>query len=401
MITFYNLPAITALHAEEYKGAISRVVDSGWFLQGRETEQFEKCYASYIGTRHCIGVGNGLDALCLILQAYKQLGSLSEGDEVIVPANTFIATINAITLCGLRPILVEPTWEHLNLDISRVEEAVTPRTRAVVTVHLYGRLSFSDALADICKRHNLLLIEDNAQAQGFRTLPHPTKDRLLNLTTGNSSNHNSQLSILNSQFDSRRTGSLGHAAAHSFYPAKNIGALGDAGAVTTDDDRLAETVRSLANYGTKEKYVFSYVGRNSRISEIDAAVLSIKLQYLDEDNHHRQQIAACYYDTISNPHVTLPQRLPDDCNVYHQFPILTPHRDSLQQHLLAHGIETMIHYPVAPHRQQCYAATLGHLHLPITERIHACELSLPISPVITLDDAATIAKAINSFQPLS
>lgn len=371
MITFYNLPAITALHAEEYKGAISRVVDSGWFLQGRETEQFEKCYASYIGTRHCIGVGNGLDALCLILQAYKQLGSLSEGDEVIVPANTFIATINAITLCGLRPILVEPTWEHLNLDISRVEEAVTPRTRAVVTVHLYGRLSYSDALADICKRHNLLFIEDNAQAQGCRTL------------------------------DSRRTGSLGHAAAHSFYPAKNIGALGDAGAVTTDDDRLAETVRSLANYGTKEKYVFSYVGRNSRISEIDAAVLSIKLQYLDEDNHHRQQIAACYYDAINNPHVTLPQRLPDDCNVYHQFPILTPHRDSLQQHLLAHGIETMIHYPVAPHRQQCYVGTLGHLHLPITERIHACELSLPISPVITLDDAATIAKAINSFQPLS
>ncbi len=369
MITFYNLPAITALHAEEYKGAISRVVDSGWFLQGRETEQFEKCYASYIGTRHCVGVGNGLDALCLILQAYKQLGSLSEGDEVIVPANTFIATINAITLCGLRPILVEPTWEHLNLDISRVEEAVTPRTRAVVTVHLYGRLSYSDALADICKRHNLLLIEDNAQAQGCRTL------------------------------DSRRTGSLGHAAAHSFYPAKNIGAFGDAGAVTTDDGRLAETVRSLANYGTKEKYVFSYVGRNSRISEIDAAVLSIKLQYLDEDNHHRQQIAACYYDAISNPHVTLPQRLPDDCNVYHQFPILTPHRDSLQQHLLAHGIETMIHYPVAPHRQQCYAATLGHLHLPITERIHACELSLPISPVITLDDAATIAKAINSFSP--
>lgn len=377
MITFYDLPAITALHADEYKSAISRVIDSGWFLQGRETELFEQSYASYIGTRHCIGVGNGLDALCLILQAYKQLGTLKGGDEVIVPANTFIATINAITLCGLKPVLVEPTWECLNLDISRVEEAITPHTRAVITVHLYGRLSFCDALADICKRHDLLLIEDNAQAQGCRTLPDSTVDG----------------------HEGRRTGSLGNAAAHSFYPAKNLGALGDAGAVTTDDDRLAETIRSLANYGTKEKYVFSYVGRNSRISEVDAAVLSVKLQHLDEDNRHRQQIAACYYDTISNPHVTLPQRLPDTCNVYHQFPILTDHRDSLSRHLISRGIETMIHYPVAPHRQECYASTLGHLQLPITERIHTCEVSLPISPVITPRDALTIAEAINDFSP--
>lgn len=386
MITFYDLPAITALHAEEYKSAISRVIDSGWFLQGRETELFEQSYASYIGTRHCIGVGNGLDALCLILQAYKQLGSLSDGDEVIVPANTFIATINAITLCGLKPILVEPTWENLNLDISRVEEAVTPRTRAVITVHLYGRLSFSDALADICRRHDLLLIEDNAQAQGC-------------MVNSECRMHDAELGTRDSESRICRTGSLGHAAAHSFYPAKNLGALGDAGAVTTDDDRLAETIRSLANYGTKEKYVFSYVGRNSRISEIDAAVLSIKLRYLDDDNHHRQQIAAVYYDTISNPHVTLPHRLPDTCNVYHQFPVFTEHRDSLRRYLLDCGIETMIHYPVAPHRQECYASTLGHLHLPITERIHACEVSLPISPVITLDDAVTIAQAINSFSP--
>ena len=388
MITFYDLPAITALRAEEYKSAISRVVDSGWFLQGCETEQFEQSYAHYIGTRHCIGVGNGLDALCLILQAYKQLGAMSDGDEVIVPANTFIATINAITLCGLKPILVEPTWENLNLDISRVEEAVTSRTQAVITVHLYGRLSFSDALADICERHNLLLLEDNAQAQGCRDMVCPEGQGV-------------QRGQKVQEVQGRRTGSLGHAAAHSFYPAKNLGAFGDAGAVTTNDERLAETVRSLANYGTKEKYVFSYVGRNSRISEVDAAVLSIKLRHLDEDNQHRQEIAALYYDNISNPHVTLPQRLPDACNVYHQFPVLTDHRDSLRRHLLDRGIETMIHYPVAPHQQQCYADTLGHLQLPITERIHACEVSLPISPVITPRDARDIAEAINDFSPLS
>ena len=383
MIKFYDLPAITSLHADEYKSAIGRVIDSGWFLQGRETEQFEQNYASFIGTRHCIGVGNGLDALSLILQGYKQLGYLANGDEVIIPANTFIATVNAAVLCGLKPILVEPTWEHLNIDISRIEEAITTRTRAIMTVHLYGRLSYSDALADICRHHNLLLLEDNAQAQGCRNVACPEGQGGQGVQ----------------KVQGRRTGSLGNAAAHSFYPAKNIGAFGDAGAVTTNDDRLAETVRSLANYGTKEKYVFSYVGRNSRISEIDAAVLSIKLSRLDEDNHHRQQIAACYYDAINNPHVTLPQRLPDACNVYHQFPILTAHRDSLRRHLLEHGIETMIHYPVPPHRQQCYADTLGHLQLPVTDRIHTCELSLPISPVVTTDDAATIAQAINDFTP--
>ena len=407
MLKFYDLKEITSLHADEYKDAVSRVIDSGWFLHGAETAAFEVSYARYIGTQHCIGTGNGLDALWLILRAYKEMGIMSDGDEVIVPANTFIATINAIVLSGLKPVLVEPTWAGLTLDTTRIEAAITPRTRAIITVHLYGRLAYDDTLRDICQRHCLKLIEDNAQAQGCRA---NEECRM----------QNAELIAKDSESRICRTGSLGDAAAHSFYPGKNLGAMGDAGAVTTDDAELAETIRALGNYGMKEKYVCGNIGQNSRMSEMDAAVLSVKLRYLDEDNRKRQQLAAYYYDNIHNPLVTLPSRLPDINNVYHLFPVFCNERDRLRQHLLDKGIETLIHYPIPPHMQDCYAGKhmqesyadspsssqvkqLSPLQdypqgsLPITERIHACELSLPMSPVITPQQAEAIVTAVNGF----
>ena len=370
MLKFYDLQKITAEHAEEYKAAVERVIDSGWFLQGREVRRFEKYYAKYIGTKNCIAVANGLDALKLIIRAYKELGVLKDGDEIIVPANTYIATIIAITENNLTPVLVEPTWENLEIDTERIEEAITLRTKGVIIVHLYGRVAFNDSLAELCKRHNLLLIEDNAQAQGckWQTVKAEVK----------------------------RTGALGTAAGHSFYPGKNIGAFGDAGAVTTDDDELAELIRALANYGSSKKYVFRYVGMNSRMSEMDAAVLNVKLKYIDEDNHKRQRLAAYYYDNIKNPLITLPSRLPDENNVYHQFPIFCERRDELQAFLKEQGIETLIHYPIPPHRQECYK-NLG-LHLPITERIANQELSLPMSPVVTEEEARKVVEVLNSFR---
>lgn len=380
MTAFYDLNKITALHADEYKAAISRVTDSGWFLHGKETKAFEAAYARYIGTRHCIGTGNGLDALSLILRAYKELGVMADGDEVIVPANTFIASVNAIVLNGLKPVLVEPTWEGLTIDTGRIESAVTPRTRAVMTVHLYGRLAYDDTLRNVCQRHNLRLIEDNAQGQGIRV----NEGFII------------QSSELNAARGFARTGSLGDAAAHSFYPGKNLGAFGDAGAVTTNDNALAETVRALGNYGSEEKYVCRYIGLNSRISEIDAAILAVKLKYLDADNNKRRKLAAFYYDNISNPLITMPKRLQDDNNVYHLFPIFCEQRNELQRHLKVAGIDTLIHYPIPPHRQQCYSQILKGSY-PITERIHARELSLPMSPVVTQEEAEAIVAAVNCF----
>ena len=426
MLKFYDLKEITSLHADEYKDAVSRVIDSGWFLHGKETAAFEVSYARYIGTRHCIGTGNGLDALWLILRAYMEMGIMSEGDEVIVPANTFIATINAIVLSGLKPVLVEPTWEGLTIDTTKIEAAITPRTRAIITVHLYGRLAYDDTMQRLCTTYGLKLIEDNAQAQGCRVnegsrmlnaglSKNDAESKILNseangqrsMVNGQRSTVNGQRSMVNGQ----RTGSLGDAAAHSFYPGKNLGATGDAGAVTTDDAELAETIRALGNYGMKEKYVCGNIGQNSRMSEMDAAVLSVKLRYLDEDNRKRQQLAAYYYDNIHSPLVTLPSRLPDINNVYHLFPVFCSQRDRLRQHLLDKGIETLIHYPIPPHMQACYAGNpsssqvkLSPLKdypqgsLPITERIHAQELSLPMSPVITPQEAEAIVTAVNGFE---
>uniref|UniRef100_UPI004038628C DegT/DnrJ/EryC1/StrS family aminotransferase n=1 Tax=Prevotellamassilia timonensis TaxID=1852370 RepID=UPI004038628C len=368
MIKLYDLQRITHEYADEYKAAMARVIDSGWFLQGDETKQFEHDYARYIGTQHCVAVANGLDALYLILRAYKEMGVMADGDEIIVPANTYIATILAITRNNLKPVLVEPTWHHLELDTDRVEQAITPRTRGIMTVHLYGRLACNEQLLDICRRYHLKLMEDNAQAQGCT-------------------------------FNGKHTGSLGDAAAHSFYPGKNIGAMGDAGAVTTDNAELAATIRALANYGSERKYVFKYAGINSRMSEMDAAVLRIKLKYLDHDNARRQQLADFYYGHISNPLITLPERLPDAHNVYHQFPIFCKERNQLQTFLAQQGVQTLIHYPIPPHKQQCYYEAWGHeLSLPVTERIHAEELSIPMSPVVSADEAQQVVDVLNKWQ---
>ena len=370
MIPFLSLKEVTGLHGAEIEEAVKRVVESGWYLQGEANARFEEHYAVFIGSKHCIGCANGLDALIWIFRAYIELGVMKPGDEVIVPANTYIATILAITENGLKPVLIEPKADTLEIDDSKIEAAITPRTRAVCIVHLYGRNAYTDNIEAICKQYNLKLIEDNAQAHGCR------------------------------HTDGRRTGSIGDAAGHSFYPGKNLGALGDGGAVTTNDEELAKTIRALANYGSSKKYVFKYTGRNSRLDEIQAAVLDVKLKYLDEDNAHRQQIAKLYYEGIGNSEITLPKRLDDAQNVYHLFPILCKRRDELQAYLKENGVETLIHYPIPPHKQECYAkaAWNANLQLPITEQIAAQELSLPIGPTITIGQAQTIIKILNGWR---
>ncbi len=366
MIQFLDLKRVTELHGDEIHQAATKVVSSGWYLQGKSVAMFENNYAEYIGTQHCIGVGNGLDALTLIYRAFVELGIMQKGDEVIVPANTYIASILAITENGLKPVLVEPNIETLEIDDRYIEKVITPKTRSIMIVHLYGRCAYTEKIAAICKKYNLKLVEDNAQAHGCR-------------------------------YGIQRTGSLGDAAGHSFYPGKNLGALGDGGAVTTNDTQLADCIRALANYGSSKKYVFKYCGRNSRLDEIQAAILDVKLRHLDDDNHKRQQIASYYYTHLSNPLITQPQQLDDAQNVYHIFPVLCPKRDELQQYLAEQGIQTLIHYPIPPHQQECYREWRKK-SLPITEQIHRQELSLPISPILTEPEAATIVNAINHFQ---
>lgn len=373
MIPFLSLKDVTALHGEEINEAVNRVVNSGWYLQGEENRKFEEHYAEYIGSRYAIGCANGLDALIWIFRAYIEFGIMKPGDEVIVPANTYIATILAITENGLVPVLCEPKLGTLEIDDDRIEQLITPRTKAITVVHLYGRIAISPRIIDLCRKYSLKLVEDNAQAHGCIYGP-----------TG------------------QRTGSIGDAAGHSFYPGKNLGALGDGGAVTTNDPALAEAVRTLANYGSQKKYVFRYTGRNSRLDEIQAAVLDVKLRYLEQDNSHRKEVANYYYDNISNPLVSLPERLPDAQNAYHLFPILVAEgkRDELHDYLAENGVGTMIHYPIAPHRQECYAKAAWNtpqLSLPITEQIAAEELSLPIGPAITLEETATVVDLINRF----
>lgn len=370
MVKLLDLQAITMAHGDEYKAAVNRVIESGWFLQGNENKLFETDYANYIGTEHCIAVANGLDALYLLMRAYKELAVMKDGDEIIVPANTYIATIISITRNNLVPVLVEPTWDNLEIDIDKIEEAITPKTKGVMIVHLYGRVAYNDKLGEICKKHGLKLMEDCAQSQGcgFR----------------------SQVSGF------KRTGALGDAAAHSFYPGKNLGAFGDAGAVTTSDAELAEVIRAVANYGSQKKYVFKYVGMNSRMSEVDAAVLDVKLKYLDEDNKKRQELAAYYYEHINNPLITLPARIADENNVYHQFPIFCERRDELQEYLKENGIQTLIHYPIPPHKQECYKEWNDRSY-PITEKIHEQELSIPMNQEVTTEEAEEVVKVLNSF----
>ena len=371
-IPFLSLKDVTALHGTEINEAVSRVVNGGWYLQGKENEQFEQHYAEFIGTKYCVGCANGLDALIWIFRAYIELGVMHPGDEVIVPANTYIATILAITENGLKPVLVEPKSNTLELDDDRIEEVITPRTKAIALVHLYGRNAYTDKIGAICKEYNLKLVEDNAQAHGCK------------------------------HTDGRVTGYIGDAAGHSFYPGKNLGALGDGGAVTTNDEDLAKTIRALANYGSQKKYVFKYTGRNSRLDEIQAAVLDVKLKYLVEDNLHRKEVAHYYYEHIHNPLITLPDLLPDDQNVYHLFPIIVGRgmRDALHDYLDQHGVGTVCHYPIAPHKQECYAKADWNnpqLTLPITERLADEELSLPIGPAISLEETDRIVKILNAF----
>ena len=396
-IPFLSLHDVTAKYKAEIHETVLRVVDSGWYLQGKENELFEQHYAEYIGTKHCIGCANGLDALIWIFRAYIELGVMQPGDEVIVPANTYIATILAITENGLVPVLVEPRLETLQIDDSLIEERITERTKAICIVHLYGRNACTNHILDLCEKYDLKLVEDNAQAHGCKF---EVKGERLEVK-GN---------------EYKRTGSLGDAAGHSFYPGKNLGALGDGGAVTTDDDELAAAIRALANYGSQKKYVFKYTGRNSRLDEIQAAVLDVKLRHLDEDTRLRQQIAAYYYDNINNPLIALPKRLPDTENVYHLFPILVKNpslqggagvglcRDRLQAYLAENGVGTVIHYPIPPHLQECYKnhpSLQGRdgerLILPITEQIADCELSLPISPTMTIEEAENVVKLINNW----
>ena len=404
-VPFLSLHDVTAMHGDEIREAARRVIDSGWYLQGKENELFEQHYADYIGTKYCIGCANGLDALIWIFRAYIELGVMQPGDEVIVPANTYIATILAITENGLKPVLIEPRRETLEIDDNLIEAAITPRTKAICIVHLYGRCACTQKILDLCKKYNLKLVEDNAQAHGCR-------------------------------FNGKRTGALGSAAGHSFYPGKNLGALGDAGAVTTNDEELAKAIRALANYGSQKKYVFKYCGRNSRLDEIQAAILDVKLKYLDEDIKKRQEVAAYYYDHINNPLITLPERLPDAQNVYHLFPIIVtnssplgdcgagPLRDRLHDYLESCGIGTVIHYPIAPHKQECYKDAAWNrsslqgeelcsiegpvdvhrtnkgvgLSLPITEMLSDAELSLPISPCMTQEQVEYVVKCMNEFK---
>lgn len=366
MVKLLDIQAITMQHGDEYKEAINRVINSGWFLQGNENKKFESDYAKYIGTTDCVDVANGLDALYLIMRAYIELGIFKEGDEIIVPANTYIATILAITKNNLVPILVEPTWDNLEIDIDKIEEAITPKTKGVMIVHLYGRVAYNDKLGEICKKYNLKLMEDCAQSHGC-------------------------------EWNGVKTGAIGDAAAHSFYPGKNLGAFGDAGAVTTSDVNLANAIRALANYGSQKKYVFKYVGMNSRMSELDAAVLDVKLKYLDEDNAKRQKLAAYYYENINNPLIKLPARLLDENNVYHQFPILCERRDELQEYLKQNGVQTLIHYPIPPHKQECYRDWNDRVY-PITEKIHAQELSIPMNQVVSEEDAKFVVDVLNNFK---
>ena len=372
-IPFLSLKDVTALHGAEINEAVNRVVNGGWYLQGKENEQFEADYSQFIGTKYCIGCANGLDALIWIFRAYIEKGVMKPGDEVIVPANTYIATILAITENGLMPVLCEPKANTLEIDDDLIEGLITPKTKAIAIVHLYGRNAYTDKIGALCKKYNLKLVEDNAQAHGCK------------------------------HTDGRVTGSIGDAAGHSFYPGKNLGALGDGGAVTTNDPELAAAVRALANYGSQKKYVFKYTGRNSRLDEIQAAVLDVKLKHLVEDNARRKEVAHLYYEGIKNPLVTLPDLLPDEQNAYHLFPILVGggKRDALHDYLEQNGVGTVCHYPIAPHKQECYAKEAWNtpqLNLPITERLADEELSLPIGPAIKVDEIKEIVNIINHFK---
>lgn len=366
MIKFLDLQKVNQQYADELKEACIRVIDSGWYILGTELASFEKQFANFCGTKYAIGVGNGLDALSLILRGWKELGKLNAGDEVIVQANTYIASILAITENDLTPVLVDPDPATYNLDPKKVREAITEKTKVILPVHLYGLLSPMEGVINLAKEFDLLILEDAAQAHG-------------------------------ASFNGKRSGSFGDAAAFSFYPGKNLGALGDAGAITTNDDELASALFAIRNYGAQEKYKNQYRGVNSRLDEIQAAMLQVKLKYLFEDSRYRQKIALRYLNEIDNEYITLPQLPQQNCeHVWHLFVIQTNYRDLLQQHLINDGIQTLIHYPIPPHKQDAYGA-LNNLTLPITEKLQHQVLSLPIGPELDWQQVSKVIAAVNRF----
>jgi dTDP-4-amino-4,6-dideoxygalactose transaminase len=365
-IPFLDLKQINLQFEAEFKQAFNELLQSGWFLLGEKINTFEKEFATYCGTKHCIGVANGLDALILILEAYKSMGYLSENDEIIVPSNTYIASILAISKAGLKPILVEPSLKDYLIDSTKIEEKITSKTKGIMPVHLYGQACEMDLINAIAKNHNLLVIEDAAQAQG-------------------------------AIYKGKKAGNLGHAAGFSFYPGKNLGALGDAGCVTTNDDALAEAIRSIRNYGSKVKYEHTEKGINSRLDEIQAAFLSIKLRKLDDDNSYRRAIAEYYLANIDNTLVKIEQPNTAEGHVWHVFGVRVKNRENFQKYLSENGIQTVIHYPKAPHKQLAYKE-LAHLELPISEQIHAEIISLPISPILSETDRNYIVETVNNYQ---
>ena len=367
MIPFLDLKTINAQHRADLIDAATRVIDSGWYIRGAELSAFESEFASYCGTSHCIGVANGLDALTLTLRAWKELGKLKEGDEVIVPANTYIASILAITENRLTPVLVEPDEQTYNLCSANTAAAITPRTKAILAVHLYGQLAPMPEIMALADQNGLLVLEDSAQAHG-------------------------------ASIDGKKAGSWGHASGFSFYPGKNLGALGDAGAVTTDDEELTITIRALGNYGSHKKYENVYRGVNSRLDEMQAAMLRVKLRHLDGETQHRREIAKIYCEQMANCHVHLPQTKDEHSHVWHLFVLRSQYRAQLQEYLANSGVQTLIHYPIPPHKQQAYEEQ-AMLQLPITQNIHNEVLSIPISPAMSVEDARKVCDFVNSFQP--
>ncbi len=366
MIKFLDLQKINSQYESALKEAANRVIDSGWYLMGEELETFENNYASFCGTKYALGVANGLDALRLIFKAYLEIGFMQKGDEVIVPANTYIASVLAISDNGLVPVLVEPNNDTYNLDSNKIEAAITSKTKAILTVHLYGQNSIDKQMLIICKKYNLKLVEDSAQSHG-------------------------------ASWDGKIMGSIGDAAGHSFYPGKNLGALGDAGAVTTNDELLAKTIEGLRNYGSHKKYENIYQGLNSRLDEIQAAFLNVKLEYIEKDIDARRNVANYYIKNIKNPIIKLPKVLDERGHVWHLFVIRTSHRDKLMSYLNNNDIQTMIHYPIPPHKQKAYLH-FNSLSFPISENIHDEVLSIPLSAVITKEEIQQVVFHLNSFK---
>ncbi len=366
MIPFLNLQKQNAQYAEELALAAERVIHSGWYILGEEVKQFEAAFSEYLGAKHVVGVGNGLDALTLIFRAYIEMGWLHYGDEVIVPANTYIASILAIVENRLKPVFVEPNVCTYNLDAKNIADAITSKTKAILMVHLYGQVSGFEAIKKLAQVNNLLIVEDNAQAAG-------------------------------AVYQGQKTGTLGDVAAFSFYPGKNLGALGDGGAVTTQNDELATTIRAIANYGSQKKYVNQYQGTNSRLDEMQAAFLSVKLKYLDVENQMRREVAERFCAEISNAHITLPQCEKPEQHVWHLFVVQCKRRDELAEYLKNQGIGSMIHYPIPPHKQEALSE-YADLYLPLTQKIHNEVLSLPMYSTLTRSEVAYIIQAVNKFQ---